>query len=202
MKRLGLEKENQPQAYMPFEQSPWFFMTFVVRTDGDPLQAVDHIRRAVWAVDPNQAIAWVRPMSEVVSDSIARPRFSMTLLVFFAGIALLLTAVGIYGVMAHSVSQRVQEIGVRLALGARRGDILRLIMGRALALTFVGLAIGLSVAFGLTRLLASFLFRVSTTDPLTFLMLPIFLIGLAMAATYIPARHATRVAPSTALKHE
>ncbi len=202
IRRLGLDTAAPPQVYVPFAQDPWFFMTFVVRTDTAPSQVAPDVRRAVWAVSPNQAIAWTRPMGELIAVSIAKPRLSMSLLALFAGIALVLTAVGIYGVMAHSVTQRMQEMGIRIALGASRNDVIQLVLRNVLTLTLIGLAIGLAVAFSLSRALARFLFAVSATDPLTFLTISVLLVGMAVVATYIPARRATKVEPSIALKRE
>ncbi|HVR99973.1 MAG TPA: ABC transporter permease [Thermoanaerobaculia bacterium] len=202
VRRLGLNSSPAPQIYAPFAQDPWFFMTFVMRTDTDPEAATRDARRAVWAVAPDQAIAWVRPMEEVLSSSIAKPRLSMTLLTVFAAIALLLTTVGIYGVMAQSVSQRVQEIGVRIALGADRGNLIWMVLRNVLNLTAIGLGIGLVAALALGRVLSSFLFGVSASDPLTFTAVAALLTAIALIATYIPARRAAGVAPSTAFKSE
>lgn len=202
VRRLGLSSPPAPQIYAPFAQDPWFFMTFVMRTGTDPEAVARDARRAVWAVAPDQAIAWVRPMEEVLSSSVAKPRLSMTLLTVFAAIALLLTTVGIYGVMAQSVSQRVQEIGVRIALGADRGDLIWMVLRNVLNLTVIGLGIGLVAALALGRVLSSFLFDVSASDPLTFTAVAALLTVIALIATYIPARRAADVAPSTAFKSE
>jgi putative ABC transport system permease protein len=186
MRRLGLSEAPPSQVYVPFAQDPWFFATFVMRTTGDPVSVAPAARRSVWAVDPNQAIAWIQPMDELLSSSIAKPRLSMMLLTIFAGIALLLTAIGIYGVMAHSVNERIQEIGVRIALGV---------------LTLAGLVIGLAAAFALGRVMSSFLFNVSATDVVTFTAVSALLVAIAVVASYMPARRAAGVTPTTAFKY-
>jgi putative ABC transport system permease protein len=201
MRRLGLSEAPPSQVYVPFAQDPWFFMTFVMRTKGDPVTVAPAARRAVWAVDPNQAIAWIQPMDQLLSSTIAKPRLSMVLLTIFAAIALLLTVVGIYGVMAHSVNERTQEIGVRIALGADRGNLVWLILGNVLALTLAGLVIGLAVALALGRVLSSFLFNVSATDIVTFTAVSALLVAIAVVASYIPARRAAGVTPTTAFKY-
>jgi putative ABC transport system permease protein len=201
MRRLGLSEAPPSQVYVPFAQDPWFFMTFVVRTAGDPVAIAPAARRAVWAVDPDQAIAWIQPMDQLLSSSIAKPRLSMMLLTIFAAIALLLTAVGIYGVMAHSVNERTQEIGVRIALGADRGKLIWLILGNVLALTLAGLTIGLAAALILGRVMSSFLFNVSATDLVTFTTVSALLVAIAVVASYMPARRAAGVTPTTAFKY-
>jgi len=200
MRRFGLSEAPPSQVYVPFAQDPWFFMTYVLRTTGDPGAVAPAARRAVWAVDPSQAIAWIQPMDELLSSSIAKPRLSMMLLTMFAGIALLLTAVGIYGVMAHSVNERIQEIGVRIALGADRGDLIWLILSNVLALTLAGLVIGLAAALALGRVMSSFLFQVSATDIVTFTAVSALLVAIAVVASYMPARRAAGVTPTTAFK--
>jgi putative ABC transport system permease protein len=141
-------------------------------------------------------------MEEIVSDSVARQRFSMLLLGAFAGLALVLAAVGIYGVMSYSVAQQTREIGIRMALGAQRSDVLKMTVGQGLRLVLTGVAIGLAGAFVLTRVMATLLFGVSPTDPLTFVSISIVLIGVAVLASYIPALRATRVDPMFALRYQ
>jgi ABC-type antimicrobial peptide transport system permease subunit len=141
-------------------------------------------------------------MEEVIADSVARQRFSMLLLGIFAGLALVLAAVGIYGVMSYSVAQRTREIGIRMALGAQRSDVLKMTIGAGLRLVLIGAAIGLVAALVLTRVMSSLLFGVSPTDPLTFISISIVLIGVAVLASYVPALRATRVDPIFALRYE
>jgi putative ABC transport system permease protein len=202
IRRFALGEPPAPQAYVPFAQDPWFFMTFVLRTHADPQTVVPDARRAIWAIAPDQAISWIRPMAEVVASSVARPQLSMVLLAIFAGIAILLTAVGMYGVTAHSVNQRVQEIGLRIALGADRGDLMWLVVGNMLRLTSIGLAIGCATALALGRTLSNLLFKVSATDPITLAAVAALLVILAITSTYIPAHRAASVAPGTALKRD
>jgi ABC-type antimicrobial peptide transport system permease subunit len=141
-------------------------------------------------------------MEQIVIESTARNEFNMTLLSIFAGIALLLAAVGIYGLMAYTVQQRTQEIGIRMALGAQRGDVLRLVLCHGLLLCLIGIALGISCAFGVIRLIKSLIFGVSPTDPVTFVSVAVLWAGVALAACWIPARRASRVDPMEALRHE
>lgn len=194
--------EFQPYAamYMPTVQSGR--MNVVLRTQGDPLSLVPAVRKEVQAIDRDQPIAAVRTMDEWVDRSTATPRYRTTLLGLFAGLAMILAATGIYGVMSYSVAQRTHEIGVRMALGARRGDVLRLVVSQGMLLVVVGLAIGLIAAFGLTRLMESLLFGVTAKDPITFVIVAGLLAAVAFIACYIPARRATKVNPLTALRYE
>jgi putative ABC transport system permease protein len=156
----------------------------------------------VWEIDKDQPVSDISSMEEIVSDSVARQRFSMLLLGVFAGLALVLAAVGIYGVMSYSVAQQTREIGIRMALGAQRSDVLKMTVGQGLRLVLTGVAIGLATAFVLTRVMATLLFGVSPTDPLTFIGISIVLIGVALLASYIPALRATRVDPMFALRYQ
>jgi putative ABC transport system permease protein len=174
----------------------------VVRANFDPLSLATTVRQTVWEIDKDQPVSDISSMEEIVSDSVARQRFSMLLLGVFAGLALVLAAVGIYGVMSYSVAQRTREIGIRMALGAQRSDVLKMTVGQGLRLVFTGVAIGLAAAFVLTRVMATLLFGVSPTDPLTFVSISIVLIGVAVLASYIPALRATRVDPMFALRYE
>ncbi len=170
-------------------------MTVAVRTASNPENFVASVREQVFALDKDQPVSRVRTMSQVVADALAQRRLSMALLGGFAALALVLAAVGIYGVVSYAVSQRMHEIGIRMALGAQPRDILKLVVGRGMMLTLVGVGVGLAGAFGLTRFLESLLFGVSATDPATFA-------GVALLACYIPARRATRVDPLVALRYE
>jgi putative ABC transport system permease protein len=174
----------------------------VVRTNFDPLSLAATVRQTVWEIDKDQPVSDISSMEEIVSDSVARQRFSMLLLGAFAGLALVLAAVGIYGVMSYSVAQRTREIGIRMTLGAQRSDVMKMTIGQGLRLVLTGVAIGLAGAFVLTRVMSTLLFGVSPTDPVTFITISIVLIGVAVLASYIPALRATRVDPMFALRYE
>jgi putative ABC transport system permease protein len=174
-------------------------MGLVIRTAGDPAAFATTLRREVQALDKDQPIYNVRTMDDVVANSLGTRRVSMQLFAVFACAALLLAALGIYGVMAYSVTQRTQEIGIRMALGAQRSDVLRLVVRQGMSLTLVGIIVGLAGAFGLTRLLANLLFGVGATDPTTFLWIPFLLAAVSFLACYIPARRAAKLNPLTAL---
>src|SRR2546430_1279265 len=174
----------------------------VVRTSVEPISLATSVRNAIWAVDKDQPVADIDTMDHIVSEAIARQRFSMLLLGIFAALALLLAAVGIYGVMSYSVAQRTHEIGIRMALGAQRSDVLKMTIKQGLKLVTFGLVIGLGSAFILTRVMASLLFGVSATDPLTFVTISLMLMGVALLASYIPALRATKVEPIIALRYE
>jgi putative ABC transport system permease protein len=189
-------------VYVPHTQDSWSFLRLTVRTSGDPNALLGSIRSAIWSVDNKLAIAEVKTMDRIVDEDIARPRFSMFLLGIFAATALLLAAIGIYGVMSYAVTQRTREIGIRVALGAVRGDVLRMVAGRALALAGAGVVCGMAGAFALTRLMKSLLFGVSPTDGATFAAVAALLVLVALAASYIPARRAARVDPVITLRYE
>jgi putative ABC transport system permease protein len=176
-------------------------MILTVRSAQNPSVLVPMIRREVSAFDPEQPIANVRTLDQVIADSIAPRRLSVVLLGVFAGVALLLAAVGIYGVISYLVLQRTHEIGVRMALGAQRGDVLRLVVGHALKLVGIGTALGLLLAFFSTRLLSAMLYDVGAFDPTTFGIVTVTLAAIALAASYIPAVRATRADPMIALTH-
>jgi predicted permease len=205
-KNAGLDKPAAPELYLQANQVAPFGlstnMNFVVRTESDPQALAGSIRGAVREVDPSLPVYGLRPMSEVVTRSMVQPRFLSLLLATFAGIALFLAAIGIYGVMAYAVAQRTQEIGVRMALGAQRLHVLRLVFGQGFVLLAIGTAIGLGGAFALTRLMHSLLFEITPTDPLTYSAVVVLLAVVALFACYIPARRATRVDPLVALRYE
>ncbi|MEK6300048.1 MAG: ABC transporter permease [Acidobacteriota bacterium] len=200
--QFGLDKKPPMQMYLPEAQFPTSFMTLVVRTNSDPSGMTASIREQILAVDRDQAVSNIATMKELLGDSISLRRFSMLLLISFAGIALTLAAVGIYGVISYTVTQRSHEIGIRMALGAGRKDILKLVVGQGMTLTLAGVAIGLVSAFGLTRVMVGLLFGVSATDPATFVLISIVLAGVALGACFVPARRATRVDPMVALRYE
>jgi ABC-type antimicrobial peptide transport system permease subunit len=173
----------------------------VVRTETDPLKLAAAVRSEVWALDKNVPVYNVSAMSELLAGATAQPRFSLVLLGLFATVALILAISGLYAVMAYSVSQRTREIGIRLALGAQAGDVLKLITQQGLVLLLAGILIGLAGAFALTRVLSTLLFEVSVTDPLTFIAIPLLLMVVALLACWVPARRATKVDPLVALRH-
>ena len=202
VRHKALEIEVMPEAYFPYKQSPANFMSLVVRTASDPVSMVPAIRRQVLSVDKDQPVSDVMTMEQRVAKSVASRRFVMLLLGSFSVLALGLAAVGIYGVMAYLVTQRTQEIGVRMALGAQKRDVLRLVVGKGMALAVTGAAIGLVASLVLTRLMRSLLFQVTPTDWFTFVIVSVVLLTVALLACYIPARRATRVDPLVALRYE
>jgi putative ABC transport system permease protein len=199
VKQYGLDTAGTMAMYETLAQFPTSAVTLVVRTATDPSSMISAIRREILALDKDQAVFNIATMEQLVSDSIALRRFSMFLLGLFASLALVLAAVGIYGVIAQSVSQRTHEIGIRMALGAQARDVLKLIVRQGMSLTVVGIVVGLAGAFALTRLLANLLFGVGATDPTTFLWIPVLLAAVSFLACYIPARRAAKLNPLTAL---
>jgi predicted permease len=206
VKNRGPEVEPEEEVYVPYSQYPTFYSprTLVVRTSVEPTSLVSALRHEVTILDNDQPISEIRTMDEVAAQAAAGHRFPMVLLGLFATLALALAGIGIYGVTSYSVGQRVHEIGIRMALGARQMDVLRLVMGQAARMAVIGVATGLVTALGLTRLMAhySMLFGVSATDPLTFAGVAILLALVALTACYVPARGAMRVDPMLALRHE
>ncbi|HXG64194.1 MAG TPA: ABC transporter permease [Blastocatellia bacterium] len=202
VKYRGLDADTRQEMYWPYYQMGFSGGTFVARTGSDPENMAAAVRSAMQEVDRDQPVYNIRAMEEVMSETVAPRRFNMLLLAIFAGVALALAAVGIYGVMAYTVNRRTHEIGIRMALGASRGDVLKLVVGQGMALAAVGVSIGLVAAYGLTRLLASLLFGVSDKDPVTFIALSLLLAGVALLACYVPARRATKVDPMVALRNE
>ena len=200
--QYGLDRQPPMQLYLPESQFPTSFMTLVVRTGSDPAGMTAAIRNEILAVDKAQAVSNIATMEQLLGDSISLRRFSMLLLIGFAGIALTLATVGIYGVISYTVTQRSHEIGSRMALGAGRRDILKLVVGQGMTLTLAGVGIGLGAAFGLTRVMEGLLFGVSATDPVTFVVISTVLAGVALGACFVPARRATKVDPMIALRCE
>lgn len=198
----GLDAERRVQVYRPFQQVGPSSMVLAIRATGDPERLSGPLRAAVDAVDPSLPLSTVRTMEAMLADAVAPRRFSMLLLAVFAGIALLLASVGIYGVISFDVARRSQELGVRMALGAERGAVLRLVLRQGLGLALLGVAIGVVGAIGLTRLLTSQLYGVDPTDPVTFAAVVALLLGIAAVAILLPARRATRVNPMIALRSE
>lgn len=201
VKHMSLSAEVDPEAYEPHAQLT-FDMAVVVKTDADPHSIAGAVQGELRAMDKDLPAYNFRTLDEYLSASVAQPRFNTLLLALFAGMALLLTAVGLYGVMSYSVNQRTHEIGIRMALGADRGDVLKLVVGQGMTLTAIGVVVGLVGAFFLTQLLQSLLFGVSATDPMTFAAIAVLLAGVAMAACFVPARRATKVDPMVALRYE
>ena len=202
VKYAGLDQQTKPEMYAPFSQRPWPFMRIVVRTKSDPMILADLIRTEVQAIDKDQPTDKITTMSSVVGASIATRRFYMRLLGSFAALAFILAAVGIYGVVSYSVAQRTREIGIRMALGAKRTDVLRLVLVEGFRLTMLGVVLGLGGALAVTRLLTDLLFEVKPTDPVIFIALSTLLTVVALLASYIPARRATKVDPLVALRYE
>jgi putative ABC transport system permease protein len=203
VRQFELVADPKPQMYLSYVQAGFFAPRhLVVSTNVDPLSLSATVRRTVWDIDKDQPVSNISTMENVLSESIAKQRFSMLLLGIFATLALVLAAVGIYGVMSYSVAQRAHEIGIRMALGAQRMDVLKLVVGQGLKLVLVGVALGLIAAFILTRVMSSLLFGISATDPITFIAISLVLISVALLASFIPARRATRVDPMIALRYE
>jgi putative ABC transport system permease protein len=201
-KEFSVDNDVPIGAYFPAEQIPIRSMFMVVRTTADPARMTAAILKEIQSLDPEVPAFDVRTMAGRLSDSLARQRFATLLLGVFAGVALVLAAVGIYGLLGYSVNQRTHEIGIRMALGAEPVHILRMVIKQSLILVTLGTAIGLGGAFALTRLMSSLLFAASATDLLTFAGIPILLAGVALGACLVPARRATRVDPMVALRSE
>jgi putative ABC transport system permease protein len=202
MRRTGFEREVRPETFLPQDQNPDNALTIVARTASDPASFANALRNEVWAVDKDQSVFEIQTMDQMLSQMTSQRRFTMLLLGILAGVALILAAVGIYGVISYSVTQRTHEIGIRLALGAQASDVFRLIVGQAIILAFVGVAVGLIAAFLLTRWMHGLLYGVSATDPLTFAAISVVLTGVALGASYVPARRAMKVDPMVALRYE
>jgi putative ABC transport system permease protein len=172
----------------------------VVRVTGDPAEIANAVRAAVWRVDHDQPVWRVRTMNRVLDEARGGPRFTVWLMAAFATLALVLAAIGVYGVMSYAVARRTQEVGIRMALGARRGQVLAMVLREGMRTIVIALIVGLVVAVATTRLLSSQLFGVSAVDPLTFAVVPVLLAVVALAACYLPARRASRVDPIVALR--
>jgi putative ABC transport system permease protein len=202
VKQYGLARPSPLQTYEPYLQMPFSSLTLVVRTEGSPTALSGAIRSEVLAIDQEQPVSRIRTLDQIISGSVQQQRFLMLLLGVFAGVAMILAAVGLYGVMNYAVTQRTHEIGIRMALGANAGAVLRLIVGHGMMLALIGVAIGLAGAFAVTRVMETLLFSVSTTDPVTFAGISVLLTGVALVACLAPARRAIKVDPMLALRHE
>ena len=200
VRHLGLAQEPTPAVYFPHYVGPRVVTTLVARTQGDPIALAGAVRQAIRDIDPNQPIRSISPLSVVMSESIDRDRFFTVVFVVFGGLALVLAAIGVYGVLAYSVGQRTQEIGVRMAMGARGTDILQMVLRGGMRLVLAGVGLGAGIALLLTRVLSSQLYGVSATDPVTFIAAPAGLVVVALVACYVPARRAVRIQPVTALR--
>jgi putative ABC transport system permease protein len=202
VKQKGLDADQVTEIYFPHAQSTWAGMNFVIRTAVPPSSLIATVRQTLHGMDQQSPIFDMKPMDEVLDQSTASRSFSMTLLGIFAALALVLSAVGIYGVVSYSVSQRVQEIGIRMALGAQKWQVVRMVLGEGMLVSSLGIAIGLGLAFFATRLLSSLLFGVEAYDPASFLAVSILLGFVALTASYLPARRALKIDPLTALRQE
>jgi len=202
VKATGLDADASAMMYLPYRQAALPFISFVVRTSSNPESLVQPVSKAIYSIDKEQALTNVQTMDQVLRKSLSGQRFNMTLLLNFAGVALMLAAVGVYGVMNYTVTLRRRELGIRMALGAEKMDVLRLVLGQGLTLTLIGVGAGLISAYALTRLMASLLYGVTATDYLTFGSVSAVLIAVGLAASYIPARRATKVNPTIALRAE
>ena len=202
VKHGGLQGESRVQYYLPHSQRPRRDLYLAVRTQQEPASVTAAIRDAIRGLDPDLPVFKVTTMERLVADSTARQRFAMFLLGLFAAVAMVLAAVGLYGVMSYTVSQRSREIGIRMALGAQARDVLRLVLGQGMRLIAVGIGLGVLAALGLTRLMTSLLFGVSATDPGIFVLISAVLVGVALLACLVPTGRATRVDPMVALRYE
>ncbi|MBZ5603298.1 MAG: ABC transporter permease [Acidobacteriia bacterium] len=201
-RNLDLASAPAPEVFLPFPQLPWSFLCLSVRSTVEPHSLVSAVRREIGAVDRDQAVIEIHTGEELLEASAGRTRSMMFLLGVFSATAFVLAVIGIYGVIAYSVAQRTQELGIRIALGAAKTDILRLVIGNGLILTGIGIAIGLAGSVAVTRLLSAMLYETSATDPITFAVCALLFTGVATAASYVPARRATRIDPTDALRAE
>jgi putative ABC transport system permease protein len=200
VRNKGLAEETQAQAYIPFAQLPWGNMNLLVRTDVAPQSVAAVVQKQISVVDADQPVTSIQTVDELMDSSRAQPRFTMLLLAVFSLAALALAVIGIYGVLAYSVAQRRHEMAIRLALGAERGDILRLVVRQGLVLASAGVAVGLIAALLMTRLMSSMLYGVGTRDFMTFVLAPLVFLVIALLASYLPARRATKLNPVEALR--
>jgi putative ABC transport system permease protein len=202
VKRFGLDAQVEPEIYWPYLQQPRWATYFAIRTDMDSPDVIAAARSRIQSIDSDVLLSNASTMSELVKNSLKRPRFNMLLFAVFAALALLLASIGIYGVISYSVTQRTHEIGVRMALGAQSSDIFRLVLRQGVALAIIGVAAGILASAALTRILESWLFGVSATDPVTIAAVSAFLVAVAVSACYVPARRAMKVDPMVALRYE
>jgi putative ABC transport system permease protein len=201
-KHYWLEEQQRPQMYGAYSQQPGYFATVVIRTTVEPLSLSEPVRQALWKVDTDQPMWKIRTVEFLVNRSMADRKFLLALMGLFALLALVLTMIGLYGVISYLVNQRTQEIGIRMALGAQMRDILQMVLKQGMVLVLTGVALGLAAAWLTTRLMARLLYQVSATDPLTFAVIATLLVAVALLACYLPARRATKVDPLVALRYE
>jgi putative ABC transport system permease protein len=201
-KQYDIGEQQQPQIYTAYAQNPHIFGTLVVRARVEPMSLAETVKKTVWSVDPEQPVWKVRTIERLIEQNVAGRRFVLMLMACFASLAVLLTVLGLYGVISYTVAQRTHEIGVRVALGAQGRDVLRLILGQGMRLVFVGVVIGLGGAYAATRLMSGLLYGVSATDPLTYAGVALLLAAVALLACLVPARRATKVDPMIALRYE
>jgi putative ABC transport system permease protein len=202
VKAFGQDQPTHGDIYRPFNQQPFPIIAFILRTETDPATMVKAAQQALWSIDPGMAVFKAIPMDLLAAQTLAVRRASSVLISGFAVLALVLACIGIYGVMAYAVVQRTREIGVRMALGAQRADVLRMILKFGLRMTLAGVVIGLAGALASSRLLASLLFQVSAINPLIFSFASVVLVGMAILASFLPARRATRIDAMQALRAE
>jgi len=202
VKRQGLDASVRIESYRPHSQLSERRMEVVVRTSGDPLSLAKTLRDTVWSLDKDVPVADIKTMDDILADTMASRRFNLLLMSIFASVAMILASVGLYGVMSYAVTQRTHEIGIRIALGAKKSDVLKLVVGQGMVMTLIGVFVGLAAAFGLTRLMSSLLYSVSATDPLTFAAISILIASVSFGACYIPANRAAKVDPMVALRYE
>ncbi|MDQ2843459.1 MAG: ABC transporter permease, partial [Acidobacteriota bacterium] len=202
VKAFGQDQPTHADIYQPFDQQPFSIVAFILRTETDPAAMVKAAEQALWSIDPDLPVFKAIPMDVLAAQTLAVRRASSVLISGFAVLALVLACIGIYGVMAYAVVQRTQEIGVRMALGAQRADVLRMILGFGCRMTLAGVAIGVAGALASSRLLASLLFQVSAINPLIFASATVMLLGMAILASFLPARRATLIDPIQALRAE
>jgi putative ABC transport system permease protein len=203
VRHLALETAPRPELYQPLGQAMWPSVFVAVRTAPEnPLTLLPAVQQAVWNVNKSVPLGNPRTMSDIIARTLLQKRFTMVLLSIFAGAALLLAAIGLYGVISYSVAQRTREMGIRIALGAQRSDVLRLILRQGMTLVAAGVVFGVTASFGLTRLIASFLYGISASDPITFFLLSAALVFVAFIACWLPARRASSIDPMLALRAE
>jgi putative ABC transport system permease protein len=201
-KNNGLAPDTDPQVYLPFTQMPWGNMNLLVRTSVDPRALAGQVRKQVAALDPDQAVTRIRTVDDIMNESRAQPRFTMFLLGFFSVVALVLAVIGVHGVLAYSVTQRRSELGIRLALGGTKAQLLRMVVGRGLLLTGIGIVLGLTTSLAITRAMASVLFKTDTRDVTTYAVTAITFLIIGLLASYGPARRATQIDPAEALRQD